>query len=204
MHVSQWDRLNSASNDSRHRANGTNQCTCCGAVKGSRAGWYRRKRVLRHPRRTPWCESAHAAVLAAAEKTSSSSKRFICHWLWGSDPSHKVLEYCSPDSSRCIHRDHDTGCIFAPRPQSFDAAAGDHNAQTALRSTQSKWLTRISAKSSAGACIENCPVWNGALQTNWRPSASKRGERASPLLLVKAQKRYRLTRGKNALTHIHT
>ncbi len=50
----------------------------------------------------------------------------------------------TPDSSWCNHRDHDTWCnqaqghppaeeIFAPQPQSFDAAVGDRDAQTALR-----------------------------------------------------------------------
>ncbi len=67
-------------------------------------------------------------------------------------------------------------------------------------------VTRSSAKSSAGACVVNCRSEIEQLKTNWRPSARERGERASPLLLVKAhsQKRYRLTRGENALTHIHT
>ncbi len=31
-----------------------NQRTCGGAAKGSRARWYRRQCVLRHPRQTPW------------------------------------------------------------------------------------------------------------------------------------------------------
>ncbi len=31
-----------------------NQRTCGGAAKGSRARWFRRRCILRHPRRTPW------------------------------------------------------------------------------------------------------------------------------------------------------
>ncbi len=31
-----------------------NRRTCGGAAKGSRAGWYRRQRVLQHPCGTPW------------------------------------------------------------------------------------------------------------------------------------------------------
>ncbi len=51
MRVSQRDGLGWAP---CKRLQQCNRCTCCGAAKGSRAGWYRRRRVLRHPRRTPW------------------------------------------------------------------------------------------------------------------------------------------------------
>ncbi len=54
------------------------------------------------------CSSSCGRKSYRAKKTSSSSKRFMCHWLWGSDPSHEALEHCSPDSSRWIRRDHDT------------------------------------------------------------------------------------------------
>ncbi len=37
------------------------------------------------------------------------------------------------------------------------------------KSTPSKWL-EISAKTAAGACVVNCPVWKGTGKTNWRPS----------------------------------
>ncbi len=38
------------------------------------------------------------------------------------------------------------------------------------KSTPSKWL-EISAKTAAGACVVNCPVWKGTGKTNWWPSA---------------------------------
>ncbi len=64
---------------------------------------------------------------------------------------------------------------------------------------------KSSAKTSAGVCVVNCLVWNGALKTKWRPSAPDRGERLSPPLFVKAHSQicYRLTLGENDLTHIH-
>ncbi len=57
--------------------------------------------------------------------------------------------------------EHPAEETLAARPQSFDAAAGDHDAQTA----------RSPRRPSDSRCVVNCPVWKGTGKTNWRPSA---------------------------------
>ncbi len=96
------------------------------------------------------CESEHGAVSIEAENTwakntASSFNRFMCHRLlrfWPQPRNRHALAHCSPAASRCIHHDHDTWRYqaqgnslaeeiwVAPQPQSFDATAGDRDAQT--------------------------------------------------------------------------
>ncbi len=81
-----------------------------------------------------------------AKNTASSSKRFMCHRLWGSDhsPEAGMPSHTAPqprlDASVVIHnarRYQAQGnspaeeIWVAPRPQSFDAAAGNRDSQTA-------------------------------------------------------------------------
>ncbi len=150
-----------------------------------------------------------------AKNTAPSSKWFMCHRLWGSNHSPKAgmpwhtaprprvgasVVTTTPSlgepprlkKSLC----HGLRALMQPRETAM------HNSP---KSTPSKGL-EISAKTAAGACVVNCPVWNGAGKTKWRPTAPERGERASPPLLVEAhsQIHYRLIHGARMLLHIST
>ncbi len=138
----------------------------------------------------------------SAKKTASSSKRFMCRWLWGSDHSHEAgmpsntVPWTRVDASVMTYL-----CAMASE---LRCCRGRPRCTNGPKFTPFKGF-KSSAKTSAGACVVNCLVWNGALKTKWRPSAPDRGERLTPPLFVKAHSQicYRLTLGENDLTHIH-
>ncbi len=147
-----------------------------------------------------------------ANNTASSSKRFMCHRLWGSDHSPKVSM-----PSHTAHRPPvDTSVVttirdvtkprgnppaeetLVARSQSFDVAAGDHDAKTA-RGPRRPRHSRFQPK------LQRAHMFFSKLPSLKRHREDQMAaERVSPLLLVKHTPRYvRLTRGENALMHIH-
>ncbi len=131
-----------------------------------------------------------------AKNTASSSKRFMCQRLWGSDHSPKSacprtlltgLQSMRQSWPRHVTSpspgEHPAEETLAARPQSFDAAAGDHDAQRP--EVHAVQVTRDFSQNCSGRMCSKL----SSLKRHREDKLA--AERASPLLLVEVHSQIR-------------